>query len=91
MRRPRPEQPWVRMLPGNGDGHMHGVCLGCNERYVVGLPAPIDIAIKTTNLYLRRHLRCGKAWEAKGKPETVPPELLGPRLAWPGLKEGEPK
>ena len=79
MKRRPPEAPWVRMLPGNGDGHMHCVCLGCDERFVVGLPAPLDIGIKITNLYLRHHRPCGKAWENKGKPERPP-------FAWPGLE-----
>ncbi len=78
MGRPRqkPERPWVVMLPGEGDGHLHGLCLGCGYRFVVGLPAPISVACKTVDLYLRHHGPCGAKWIARGKPEKLSPEEI---------------
>lgn len=70
--RPKPERPWVRMLPGNGDGHLHGLCLGCAVPFVVGLPAPLEIVPRIMDLYLRAHGRCGGQWEKRGKPTTLP-------------------
>lgn len=69
---PKHERPWVRMLPGQGDGHLHGFCLGCLQRFIVGLPAPIGVACKTINLYLREHRHCGGEWRKRGSPETLP-------------------
>lgn len=67
-----PERPWIRMLPGTGDGHFHGYCLGCEQGFVVALPAPLGIAIKTIGLYLREHRHCGGAWRKRGSPEKAP-------------------